>query len=85
MRCMICGRDPLKNGVALLRVNDKGRPGAWACEAHYYEGRAYYPDDDPDASRQDHYTAKALGQATACQRCGFMHIAGLPCNTRTGS
>lgn len=49
MRCMICGKASHKDSIALHRVNDKGKPGVWACTAHYNDGRAYFPDDDPNA------------------------------------
>lgn len=46
--CMICGGG-LQTVGALERVNDKGKPGLWACLPHYESARAYFPDDDPRA------------------------------------
>lgn len=48
MKCMICGRGLQEVGL-LERVNDKGKPGLWACRPHFWSARAYFPDDDPRA------------------------------------
>lgn len=47
--CMICGKGPPNDSIAIYRVNDKGKTGVWACDAHYRDARAYFPDDDPSA------------------------------------
>ena len=68
MRCMMCGTDPSVGGAAVYRLNDKGRKGVWACEAHYADAKAqYFPDDDPEAPaamRVDWDKDKALGPWT---------------------
>lgn len=33
MKCLFCQKGP-QQGVSLFRVNAKGQPGVWACEAH---------------------------------------------------
>jgi hypothetical protein len=33
MKCVICKKGPMQ-GVSLYRINEKGKPGLWACRAH---------------------------------------------------
>lgn len=33
MECFNCGKSPGQHGVTLLRQNQKGEVGVWACEA----------------------------------------------------
>lgn len=44
MKCMVCGMGP-QQGVTLLRQNEKGVTGIWACQQH---SRA---KDDPELQR----------------------------------
>ena len=34
MECEICHRHPIRDAIALYRVNAKGQPGIWRCEEH---------------------------------------------------
>lgn len=34
--CIVCGADPRKDDCALLRLNEVGISGIWACDAHRY-------------------------------------------------
>lgn len=45
MRCLFCRKGPAE-GVNVYRVNAKGQPGVWACNAHI--GRTDAPPIDPD-------------------------------------
>jgi hypothetical protein len=33
MKCIVCGRG-MKEGVTLIRLNEKGVTGIWACSEH---------------------------------------------------
>lgn len=33
MKCIHCGKSPNTHGVTLIRQNEKGVPGIWACES----------------------------------------------------
>lgn len=42
MTCEICGQGP-RNGVTIHRINRKGIPGVWRCDAHLPPGKTIDP------------------------------------------
>lgn len=58
MACCICRRSA--RGFALFRVNEKGKPGIWACEAHI----GLFPNKQPDQVVLDVVAAVKLAGET---------------------